>query len=99
MPLFENDNVYVISTFLDPKFGLNAFPIDMKEKIRKCIRKLLVVPENNNLIKEKEHRKDKERSDKYNKYMTIETEEALSLTQKDSKDILIDSFLTKYHVH
>jgi hypothetical protein len=93
LPLFENDNVYIISTFLDPKFGLNAFPIDMKSKVRRCIRKILLVPESINLLKEKEHRKEKERSDKYNKYMTVETEGEPSLTQKDSKDILIDSYL------
>ena len=36
----------------------------MKSKVRKCIRKNLVVPKSNHLLKEKEHIKEKERSDK-----------------------------------
>ena len=93
LPLISSDNVYIISTFLDPRFGLDAFPVEIKEKVLKCIRKLIILPETSIIAKEKEQPKERDRSDKYNKYITITQEEDSLPSQKDSKDILIDSYL------
>ena len=49
LPLFEKDPVYIISTFLDHNFGLDSFPADIKDKVRKNVRKVLVMSESNEL--------------------------------------------------
>jgi hypothetical protein len=89
--LFLDDDLYVIATFLDPNHGLNAFPDEMKAKVRRCVKKVMLVKATPVIADKKPHKKKVERNNKYKKFPSSQP---ISIpVQLDNQDIVLDSYL------
>ena len=91
--LIKDDDLYVISTFLDPKFGINAFPDDMKEKVKRCVKKQMLTKADDNTaitISTKVSNKEQERN---NNYIIYSSTNNSTPTKLDQKDVTIDAYI------
>ena len=85
----------MVSTFLDPNFGLDAFPPDKKELVRKTVKELLIAlkvsgKSSEELTTKKPSRLDTVRSRLYTFYSdsTLEPIETI-----DNIDLNLDKFI------
>jgi len=92
---FTIKKVYVVSTFLDPNFGLDVFPPEKKERVKKTIKDLLVAVQvsrnpTEEIISKNPTRLDNTRSNMFTFYKDneLETNDII-----DNIDLTLDKFI------